>query len=388
MKRLPMYLFTIIDELKKEARRRGLDIIDLGMGNPDQPTADHIVDELCKKAKDFKNHGYSRSIDSVECELRRAIAKWYKTKFDVDLDPDQEVLSLIGSKEGIAHISLAFLNSDDVALVPNPSYPVHFNGVLIAGGILYNIPITEAEHFLPDLDSIPGDILKKAKMMFLSYPNNPTCAVANKAFFEKAVSFSKENKIILIHDLAYSDIVFDGYVAPSMLQIPGAKEVTVEFHSLSKSYNMAGWRVGFAVGNSGIIKVLAKIKGYIDFGMFKPIQYAAIKALTGPQACMRKQVEMYQKRRDVMVDSLAKIGWDVPKPKATFYLWARIPSKYRALGSMEFASLLIREAGVVVAPGTGFGEAGEGFVRFALVEDEHKLANAARRIKKVLEMQV
>lgn len=388
MKRLPMYLFTIIDGLKKEARERGLDLIDLGMGNPDQPTADHIVDELCKKARDPKNHGYSRSIDSVECELRRAIAKWYNTKFEVNLDPESEVLPLIGSKEGIAHISLAFLNSDDVALVPNPAYPVHFNGVLIAGGILYNIPIREEEHFLPNFDLIPPDILKKAKMMFLSYPNNPTCAVANKTFFKKAVSFSKENKIILVHDLTYSDIAFDGYKAPSMLQIPGAKEVTVEFHSLSKSYNMAGWRIGFVAGNATVLKSLAKTKGYIDFGLFKPIQYAAITALTGPQSCVQKQVEIYRKRRDVMVDALAKIGWDVSKPKATFYLWARIPFKYRALSSMEFASLLIREAGVVVAPGTGFGEQGEGFIRFALVENESKLIEATQRIKKVLEMQV
>ncbi len=388
MKRLPLYLFTIIDNLKKEAMEKGLDIIDLGMGNPDCPTPKHVIDELCRTARNPKNHRYSRSIDPVECELRRAISKWYRTKFDVKLDPDSEVLPLIGSKEGIAHISLAFLNTDDIALVPNPAYPVHFNGVLIAGGILHNLPVSEESGFLPDLDSIPRKILEKTKMIFLSYPNNPTTAVATKEFFKKAVSFARKHRIILAHDLAYSDIVFDGYKAPSMLQLPGSRQVTVEFHTLSKSYNMAGWRIGFAVGNAGILKSLAKTKGYIDFGLFKPIQHAAIKALTGPQSCVHKQVGIYKKRRDVMVDSLAKIGWQVPRPKATFYLWARIPDKYSALTSMEFVSLLIREVGVVLAPGTGFGEYGEGFVRFALVEEESRLIEAARRIKKVLEMEV
>ncbi len=388
MKRLPLYLFTIIDELKREARERKLDLIDLGMGNPDQPTPKHIVDELCRRARDPENHRYSRSIDDVECRLRIAISKWYKKKFDVDLEPESEVLPLIGSKEGIAHISLAFLNSDDIALVPNPAYPVHFNGVLIAGGILHNLPISEETGFLPDFDSIPEEILRKSKMIFLSYPHNPTAAVATKGFFRKAVSFARKHQIILVHDLAYSDIAFDGYVAPSMLEIPGSRDVTVEFHSLSKSYNMAGWRLGFAVGNSRILKSLAKTKGYIDFGIFKPIQYAAIKALTGSQSCVHNQVKIYKKRRDTMVKALAEIGWKVPSPRATFYLWARIPDKYSALTSMEFVSLLIREAGVVLAPGTGFGEYGEGFVRFALVEEEARLKEAAGRIKKVLEMEV
>ncbi|MFH1837357.1 MAG: LL-diaminopimelate aminotransferase [Candidatus Omnitrophota bacterium] len=388
IKRLPRYLFTIIDDLKKEAISKGLDILDLGMGNPDLPTAKHIVDELCLRAKDPKNHGYSRSIDSVECELRKAIAEWYNKKFGVKLDPDTEVVPLIGSKEGIAHVSLAFLNGDDIALVPNPSYPVHFNGVTIAGGKLYDLSITDENGFLPDLDSIPENILKKSKMIFLSYPNNPTTAVATEEFYKKAVAFAKKNNIILISDLAYSDIAFDGYRAPSILEIEGAKDVTIEFHSLSKTYNMAGWRVGFAVGNGTLLKSLAKTKGYIDFGMFKPVQYAAIKALSGPQDCVKEQVEIYRKRRDVMVKALSDIGWDVPKPKATFYLWARIPDKYSELTSMEFVSLLIRETGVVISPGTGFGEKGEGFVRFALVEKEERLIEAAKRIKKVLDMEV
>lgn len=388
MKRLPLYLFTIIDGLKAKAKAMGKDIIDLGMGNPDCPTPRHIVNELCKRARDPQNHRYSRSIDEVECRLRRAISKWYKRKFDVQLEPDTEVLPLIGSKEGIAHISLAFLNSDDIALVPNPAYPVHFNGVLIAGGILHNIPVDEKNHYLPDFESVPKNIVKKTKMMFISYPNNPTSAVATKSFFKKAVAFCKKYKIILIHDLAYSDIVFDGYEAPSILQVPDAREVAVEFHTLSKSYNMAGWRMGFAVGNANILRSLAKTKGYIDFGLFKPVQYAAIKALTGSQSCVHKQVAIYKKRRDIMIKALDDIGWKVPKPKATFYIWARIPDKYSALTSMEFVSLLIKEAGVVVAPGTGFGEYGEGFVRFALVEGEKRLIEAAQRIKKVLEMEI
>ncbi|MGB2629980.1 MAG: LL-diaminopimelate aminotransferase [Candidatus Omnitrophota bacterium] len=388
LKRLPFYLFTIIDDLKREAQVKGMEIIDLGMGNPDKPTPKHIVDELCRSAKSPENYRYSRSIDKVECELRQAIAKWYKRKFDVKLDPDREVLPLIGSKEGIAHISLAFLNSDDVALVPSPTYPVHFNGVLIAGGILHNMPINEENDFLPELDKIPSGVLKKAKMMFLSYPHNPTAAVASRGYFRKAVSFCRKNGVILIHDFAYSDITFDGYKAPSILQIPGARDVAVEFHTLSKSYNMPGWRIGFTVGNENILRALGKTKSYIDFGLFKPIQYAAIKALLGPQDCVRKQVELYKKRRDVMVDALADVGWEVARPKATFYLWAKIPDKYNALTSMQFVSLLIKEAGVVIAPGTGFGDYGEGYVRFALVEEAPRLKEAAQRIKKVLKMEV
>ncbi len=387
MKRLSYYLFSIIDDLKKDAMERGLDIIDLGMGNPDRPTPQHVVDELCKQARDPNNHGYSRSIDKVEGDLRRAIAEWYRKKFDVKLDPDKEVVPLIGSKEGIAHLSLAFLNNDDVALVPNPAYPVHFNGVLIAGGILHNLPLSEENGFLPVLEDIPEKVLKKSKLMFLSYPHNPTAAIAPPAFMKKAVAFARKHRIILANDLAYSDIVFDGSKTCSILSIPGAREVAIEFHTLSKSYNMAGWRIGFVVGNAGILSSLSKIKGYMDFGLFKPIQHAAIKALSGPQSCVTKQIALYKRRRDVLVGALRGIGWDVPMPKATFYLWARIPDKYSALTSMEFVSLLIKEAGVVIAPGTGFGEYGEGYVRFALVEEEDRLIEAAKRIKKVLEME-
>jgi len=386
LKRLPLYLFTIIDDLKDKAQQNGIDIIDLGMGNPDRPTPKHIVDELCKKARIPENHRYSRSIDKSEKSLRSAIAKWYDTKFGVKLDPESEVLPLIGSKEGIAHLALAFLNNDDIALVPNPAYPVHFNGVLIAGGVLHNIPIYEKDGYLPNMRSVPKEIVKKSRLLFLSYPHNPTAAVANIEFFKDVVEWAKGKNIIIGHDLAYSDMVFDNYKAPSILQVKGAKEMCIEFHTCSKSYNMAGWRMGFAVGNSTILKTLAKIKSYIDFSMFKPIQYASIKALLGPQSCVKKNVEEYKKRRDVIVDGLRKIGWNVPNPHATFYLWARIPDKYSALSSMEFVALLIRETGVVVAPGTGFGEYGEGYVRFALVEKVEKLKEAVRRIKKLLEM--
>jgi len=385
MKSLPKYLFTIIDDLKRDAIARGLDIIDLGMGNPDRPTPDHVIEELCKRAKDPKNHGYSRSIDSVECELRKAIADWYKSTFNVVVDPNSEIVPLIGSKEGIAHISLALLNNEDIALVPDPSYPVHFNGVLIAGGSLHQIPMNEENDFLPDFDSIPADILLRSKIIFLSYPNNPTTAVVPEGFFEKAVSFAKKNDIVLIHDLAYSEIVFDGYRAPSILEIPGAKEVAIEFHSMSKTFNMAGWRIGFAVGNAKILGFLSKTKGYMDFGLFKPIQYAAIKALTGSQECVREQIEVYRERRDIVVDALGKVGWKIPKPKATFYLWAKIPGKYKEMTSMEFVSLLIKETGVVLSPGMGFGRGGEGFVRLALVDEKDRLKEAAVRIGKLLQ---
>jgi alanine-synthesizing transaminase len=387
LKRLPLYLFTIIDGLKDAAQKKGMDIIDLGMGNPDQPTPKHIVEELRKTAGKKENHRYSRSIDKSEKKLREAVAKWYYTKFGVKLDPDSEILPLIGSKEGIAHLSLAFLNNEDIALVPNPAYPVHFNGVLIAGGILHNIPIYEKDGYLPDLKSIPKKIVDKAKLLFLSYPHNPTTATASHEFFEGVVSWAKGKNIIIGHDLAYSDIVFDNYKTPSILQIKGAKDMCIEFHTCSKSYNMAGWRIGFAVGNSDILKTLMKTKSYIDFGIFKPIQYAAIKAILGPQGCLKKTMAIYKNRRDALVKGLRKIGWNVPMPKATFYLWARIPDKYSALTSMEFVSLLIRETGVVIAPGTGFGEYGEGYVRFALVEDTSRIREAVKRIKHILEME-
>jgi len=344
------------------------------------------VDELCRQARDPQNHRYPRPNEPAEIKLKIAIANWYKDRFNVDLDPKTEVLPLIGSKEGVAHLSLAFLNHDDVALVPSPAYPVHFNGVIMAGGVLYNIPMTEENGFRPDLKTVNGNALRMAKLLFLSYPHNPTTSVVDLGFYEEVAHWVKNKDIIIASDLAYSDIVFDGYKAPSLLQVKGVKDKTIEFHTLSKSYSMPGWRIGFAVGSRDILASLAKTKSYIDFGIFRPIQYAAIKALTGSQEIVKKTVAIYKKRRDVFVEGLNSIGWKVNRPKATFYVWSHIPLKYDALTSMEFAELLLNEAGVVVAPGIGFGDHGEGYVRFALVEDEQRLRLAVERLKKVLAM--
>ncbi len=387
LKRLPLYLFTIMDNLKREAQKNGIDVIDLGMGSPDLPTPKHIVNELCKQAIVEANHRYSRPHGEAERKFKEAIAQWYNERFGVSLDPENEVLPLIGSKEGIANLYLTFLNHDDVVLVPNPAYPVHFNGVIMAGGILYNLPLTEENNFKPDLKSLSKDILKMSKILTLGYPHNPTTATVDNAFFEEVIDWGKNKDMIIVNDLAYSDIVFDGYKAPSILSVKGAKKMCIEYHTLSKSYSMAGWRLGFVVGNRDILKSIAKTKSYMDFGIFRAVQYAGIEALTGSQECVKKYVEIYKKRRDLFVDGMNKIGWRVNKPKATFYIWARIPLKYSALTSMEFASLLMKEAGVGVAPGTGFGEYGEGYIRIALVDSEARLKEALKRIKKVFDMQ-
>ncbi len=387
MKRLPLYLFTILDDLKAQARQRGIDVIDLGMGNPDLPPPKHVVDALVKEVKDPANHRYSRADGDVERKLKDAMAEWYDRKFKVQLDPRTEVLPLIGSKEGIAHLSLAFLNNDDIALVPNPAYPVHFNGVIMAGGILYSIPTTPEHHYLPNLKGINREVLRMSKMLFLSYPHNPTTATVDLPFFQEAVRWSKAHRIMLVHDFAYSDFVYDGAKAPSVLQVKGAKDVAVEFHTFSKSYSMAGWRLGFAVGNRDILASLAKTKSYVDFGIFRAVQAAAISALLGPQDYVQQLVETYRKRRDVFVGGLNRIGWDIRLPKSTFYVWAGIPLKFSALTSLEFATLLMQEAGVVAAPGTGFGEYGEGYVRFALVEPESRLKDAVKRIDRILRME-
>ena len=386
LKRLPLYLFTILDELKAQATARGTNVIDLGMGNPDLPPPAHVVRELVRQAKKPENHRYSRKGGDVEQKLVEAIAAWYHRKFRVTLDPGSEALPLIGSKEGISHLSLAFLNHDDIALVPNPTYPVHFNGVVMAGGILYNLPIHAETHWLPDLHAIPKRVLRQSKLLFLSYPHNPTSAVADLWFFKEAVAWARAHRIMIIHDFAYSDITFDGFRAPSILEVPGAKEVAVEFHTLSKSYSLPGLRLGFGVGNRDVLASLAKTKSYIDFGIFRAVQWAAVEALSGPQAYVRAAVAAYDRRRGVMVDGLAGIGWPVPKPKGTFYIWTKIPLKFSALTSLEFATLLMQEAGVVVSPGSGFGEYGEGYVRFALVEPEARLRLAVKRIAKVLAM--
>lgn len=387
LKRLPLYLFTILDDLKSQARQRDIDVIDLGMGNPDLPPPRHVVDELCRRARQTDNHRYSRTDGVVERRLHDAIAEWYFKKFRVQLDPKIETLPLLGSKEGIAHLSLAFLNHDDIALVPNPAYPVHFNGVIMAGGILYSIPIHPEQHYLPNLKHLNRDVLKMSKMLFLSYPHNPTTAVADLRFFQDVIHWARAHRIMVVHDFAYSDFVFDGAPAPSILQVRGAKEIAVEFHTLSKSYCMPGWRLGFAVGNRHIVASLAKTKSYIDFGIFRAVQWSAIQALLGPQAFVTRLVETYRHRRNVFVEGLRHVGWDVPLPKGTFYVWAKMPLKFSALTSLEFSTLLMQEAGVVAAPGSGFGEYGEGYVRFALVEPEARLKEAVKRIGKVLQME-
>ena len=387
LKRLPLYLFTILDELKAQARARGVDVIDLGMGNPDLPPPTHVVEELTKQVRKPENHRYSRKDGDVERKLNETIAQWYHRKFKVVLDPKTEVLPLIGSKEGISHLSLAFLNHDDIALVPNPTYPVHFNGVVMAGGMLYSIPIHPETHFLPDLHAIPKAVLKKSKMLFLSYPHNPTTAIADLKFFREVITWARRHRIMVVHDFAYSDFTFDGHRAPSILEVSGAKDVAVEFHTLSKSYSLPGLRFGMAVGNRDVLASLAKTKSYIDFGIFRAVQWAAIEALAGPQDYVHQAVDTYHARRNLFLPGLKRIGWDIPMPKATFYVWAKIPLKFSALTSLEFATLLVQEAGVVVAPGSGFGEYGEGFVRFALVEPENRLREAIKRIARVLDME-
>ncbi len=385
MKRLPLYLFTIIDQLKEQAKARGQDLIDLGMGNPDLPSPPHVVEALAAAVRKPENHRYSRPYGDVEKGLRKAIAQWYDQRFGVKLDPETEVLPLIGSKEGIAHLSLAFLNNDDIGMVTSPNYPVHANGVIMAGGILCNIPLGPENNFRPNFATLNRDLVKMTKIFLVSYPHNPTTATVDLDFYQELVDWGKGKDIILCSDIAYSDIVFDGYKAPSIFQAKGAKDAyCVEFHTCSKSYNMAGWRIAWAVGHPEILKSLAKTKSYIDFGIFRAIQEATILALTGPQDYVKDLVETYRKRRDLFVKGLHEMGWNVPIPKATFYIWAHIPPKFQGLTSLEFSTLLVREAGVVTAPGTGFGEYGEGYVRFALVEPEPRLKEALDRIRKVL----
>jgi LL-diaminopimelate aminotransferase len=338
--------------------------------------------------RDPENHRYSKRTGSVETRLREAIAYWYQDRFSVTLDPETEVLPLIGSKEGIAHLSLSFLNNDDIALVPSPAYPVHFNGVIMAGGILYNLALKAENNYLPDIDNIDNHVLSRSKLFFFSYPHNPTTATCDLGFFEKVARWGKENHIIIGHDNAYSDIVFDGHKSPSFLQAKYSRDTGIEFHTVSKSYNMPGWRLGYAVGNPEILSVLEKTKSYIDFGVFRGIQSAAAAVLTGPQECVQKTVETYGRRISVFCDGLNAIGWEVQRPRATFYVWCRIPMKYSGLSSLEFTKLMIEETGVAAAPGTGFGECGEGYVRFAMVEPEERLTEAVERLNALLSIQV
>lgn len=388
MLRLPPYLFTIVDNLKREVRAQGMDVIDFSMGNPDFEPPPNVLQAMRQALKVKGVHRYSKWDEEIERNLRRAIAKWYHGRFGVELEPDSEVLPLIGSKEGIAHLSLAFLNNDDLALVPSPAYPVHFNGVIMAGGILYNIPLKEENDYLPDLQSIPHETTRHSKLMFLSYPHNPTTAVCDLEFFNKAVHWGQDKEIIIGHDLTYSDFVFRGKRAHSILEVKAARRFCIEFHTLSKSYSMPGWRIAFAVGNKEILSKLAKTKSYVDFGIFRAIQLAAIEALTGPQTYVKNIAAEYKKRIDYFVDGLNRIGWETKKPAATFYIWTQLPVPFRAMTSMEFTELLLRETGVAIAPGTGFGEQGEGYVRFAMVLTDPRMKEALDRIQEFLSRKV
>ncbi len=383
IKRLPPYVFAIVNGLKMEARKRGEDIIDLGMGNPDMPAPKHVIDKLCEAAHNPKNHRYSASKGITQ--LRMAVCEWYKRRFDVDLDPESETVVTIGSKEGLSHLALATIQPGDVVMTPAPAYPIHPYSVIIAGGEVISIPIGPGIDFFAEMEKAFKKTWPRPKMLIINFPHNPTTIVVEGLeFFKKVVDFAKENNIIVIHDFAYADLVFDDYKAPSFLQVPGAKDVGVEFFSLTKSYSMAGWRVGFCVGNKDIVGALIKIKSYLDYGMFQPIQIASIVALRGPQDCVEEFRKIYESRRNVLINGLHNAGWNVEPPKATMFVWAKIPEQFREMGSLEFAKLLIKEGGVAVSPGIGFGEGGDEYVRFALVENEHRIKQAAKGIKKVL----
>ena len=381
IKRLPPYVFNIVNELKAKARARGEDIIDFGMGNPDQPTPRHIVDKLVEVAQREDTHRYSMSRGIPR--LRRAICRWYAQRYGVELDQESEAIVTIGSKEGLAHLALATMGPGDAVLVPNPAYPIHPYGFVIAGADIRHVQLVPGVDFFAELEKAIQDSWPRPKMLVLNFPGNPTTQCVDLAFFEKVVAIAREHKIWVVHDLAYADIVFDGYVAPSILQVPGAKDVAVEFYSLSKSYNMPGWRVGFMCGNRALVAALARIKSYLDYGMFTPIQVAAITALEGPQDCLREIAQMYQDRRDTLCDGLNAVGWQVEKPKATMFVWAPIPEQYRHLGSLEFSKKLLEEAKVAVSPGIGFGSYGDDHVRFGLIENEHRTRQAIRGIRQM-----
>ncbi|MCM8792629.1 MAG: LL-diaminopimelate aminotransferase [Candidatus Omnitrophica bacterium] len=376
---LPSYLFVEIDRAKREAKKQGRDIIDFGVGDPDQPTPFHIIDALKKAVDDPGNHRYA--LDQGIPRLRQAIADWYLERFKVKLDSENEILPLIGSKEGIAHFPLAFLDVSDYALVPDPCYPPYRSGTILAGGKVYSMALLSQNDFLPIFEDIPPAIVKKSRIMFINYPNNPTTAIAEKDFYKRVVEFAMKNKIIVVSDAAYSEITYDGYRAPSFLEIPGAKEVGIEFHSLSKTYNMTGWRIGWACGNKKLISALSKVKSNIDSGIFLAIQWAAITALKGPQKCVEQMRQLYQERRDLLVEGLLSLGWEVKPPLATFYLWLKIPIKQ---DSIKFAKFLLNKADIVVTPGVGFGKCGEGFVRFSLTVSKERIKEAITRIKGIL----
>jgi len=382
IKRLPPYVFNIVNELKAAARQRGEDIIDFGMGNPDQPAPEHIRKKLIETVEKPQVHRYSMSRGIPR--LRKAISNWYKTRFDVDINPESEAIVTIGSKEGLAHLALATVGPGDAVLVPNPSYPIHPYGFIIAGADIRHVPLNNDVDFFYELERAIKDSWPKPKMLVLNFPGNPTTHCVELDFFERVVAIARKHSIWVVHDLAYADIVFDGYVAPSILQVRGAKDIAVESFSLSKSYNMPGWRVGFMVGNPSLVGALTRLKSYLDYGMFTPIQVAAILALEGPQDCVREIRDMYESRRNVLCDGMNAAGWPVERPKATMFVWAKIPAPYAHMGSLEFSKKLLRDAKVAVSPGIGFGEYGDGHVRFSLIENEHRTRQAVRSIKQMI----
>ena len=382
IKRLPPYVFAVVNKLKMELRHEGHDIIDLGMGNPDQPTPQHIVDKLCEAAQDGRNHRYSvsRGIPG----LRKAVCAWYKRKFDVDLDPETEAIATIGSKEGLAHLAVAITSPGDLILTPNPAYPIHPYGFILAGADIRHVPMGPGRDYFEDLQKAVKDSWPRPKIVVVNFPSNPTAQVVDLDFYVKLVDFARENDLIVISDIAYAEITFDGYQCPSILQVPGAKDVAVEFYSLSKTYNMPGWRMGFMVGNSEIVGALAKIKSYLDYGTFQPLQIAACAAMNGPQECVEEIRQMYQARRDVLIDGMHGMGWMAEKPKATMFVWAEIPDEFKHMGSLEFTKRMLSEAGVAVSPGIGFGDYGDHYVRIALIENEHRTRQALRGMRQFL----
>ena len=379
IQRLPPYVFAEVNAMKAAARARGEDIIDLGMGNPDRGTPKHIVAKLIEAAQNPRNHRYSASRGISR--LRVAITRWYRSRYGVELDPDSEAIATIGAKEGLAHLALAVLGPGDGALVPNPTYPIHSYSVVIADADLRSVPLEPGGDFFGRLEEAAKLAWPKAKLLILSFPHNPTTTCVDRAFFERVVAFAREHRLMVVHDFAYADLAYDGYRPPSFLETPGAKDVGVELFSLTKSYNMAGWRLAFCCGNRQMVHALARIKSYLDYGVFQPIQIAGIVALEGDQSVVRDITEIYRKRRDVLVNGLNKQGWTVPKPKGTMFVWAPIPEEFRTMGSLEFAKLCVQEAKVAVSPGVGFGEYGEGYVRFALVENELRIRQALRGLK-------
>ena len=380
--RLPPYVFTAVDELKMDARQKGEDIIDLGMGNPDLPTPKHFVDKMMEAVQKAKNHRYSASRGITK--LRHAISDWYRVHLGVEIDPEEEAIVTIGAKEGIAHLVLATICPGDVVFAPNPTYPIHPYSVIIAGGDLRGIPIGPDRDFFEDLLTATKQTWPRPKMLIISYPHNPTTNVVDIKFFEKIVEFCTDHEMMVIHDFAYADLVFDGYKPPSFLQVRGAKEIGVEFYSLTKSFSMPGWRVGFCLGNREMIAALRRIKSYLDYGIFQPIQIASIIALKGSYDCVDEIAKVYRQRRDTLINGLERIGWKIEKPKGTMFVWAKVPDSCAEMGSLEFSKLLIKEAKVAVSPGIGFGQYGEGYIRFALVENKYRINQAIRGIKKIL----